>query len=176
MLQFMHRHFPFRFRTIRQTTQGSLSNCSSLGRSASFLIRTVPFLISFATAVPRLRSQFVHVLKLTCLRQTESNHRIIRRVSAIGTIGLYRHEQRRNGNPIRILSGIEDFISPQRASLSRSGKAGTARLRTKEPPATCLPVHSLVAVYSRLPATIRASPVKMTPPAIAARSVKIIFP
>jgi hypothetical protein len=51
-----------------------------------------------------------HVLHVTRLRQTQSSHRIILRVSAMGAMGLYDHEQRRSGNPVLIFVPIGHLV------------------------------------------------------------------
>jgi hypothetical protein len=87
--------------------QGFVSSRNSLGRSAESLIKIVPVVISRGIGDSSCSFRVLgiiqtHVLHGTCLRQTESSHRIILRVSAMGAMGLYDHEHRRSGNPVLI--------------------------------------------------------------------------
>jgi len=101
------------------------------------------------------------------LRQTESNHRIIRWVITPDTMGSHAHEQRRIGNPLRILATIWKLVLiASRAIESRlAAKAEPLRRMAKlGPPQSVEP-------YSRRPLIYREKTVKITAPKIAARLV-----
>jgi len=71
-------------------------------------------------------------LKLVRLRQTESSQRIISRVSKVGTIGIFGHEQRRSGNPLIIFMTMGRLVLPSSA-FGMTGEAELAMPSTEKP-------------------------------------------